>query len=442
MSKAHDDIRIVIFSSSIHIDFARALQADLFGDFICSIWNEGVFTPSTPILASLHGDLDNYDFAVCILSPDVKIVIKGAQWAAPSANIVYEVAAASAHLGVDRTFVLIPAIEKYSIPDYIKIMNYIEYKFNIDSALIRSTMGPPSFTIKQKALKLGRRPAASSEVFTKKKLEYAGALCFRLMDGKLQFLSVQSTAGRRVIPKGKVDRDEKITDAALRFAHDEGGVRGIPFASDVFFFRHFKMNPSIEQTIAVKIIQSEAEVEPLAKFREPKWHSLEEFKSVMFFDRTYKYVREARDLLEKLEEVIREGLKPGNQAAALPYRFEDGALQFLLITSLRSKRWILPKGNIELGEAPREAALREAREEAGIVGEAGPFLLGTYQYISEGRKHLVQTFPLRVEELQAEWPDKRERRREWFSVATAVDEVKEDQLKQIMLEFSRTHQAP
>jgi 8-oxo-dGTP pyrophosphatase MutT (NUDIX family) len=31
--------------------------------------------------------------------------------------------------------------------------------------------------------------------------------------------------------------------------------------------------------------------------------------------------------------------------------------------------WIFPKGHVEAGETPEEAAIRELREEAGVVGE-------------------------------------------------------------------------
>jgi 8-oxo-dGTP pyrophosphatase MutT (NUDIX family) len=41
----------------------------------------------------------------------------------------------------------------------------------------------------------------------------------------------------------------------------------------------------------------------------------------------------------------------------------------LLVRSKKNpKEWIFPKGHIEAGETPREAALRETREEAGADG--------------------------------------------------------------------------
>ena len=49
-------------------------------------------------------------------------------------------------------------------------------------------------------------------------------------------------------------------------------------------------------------------------------------------------------------------------------RTESGALDIALIRT-HERRWQLPKGWIEAGEAPEHAAVREVREEAGVDGE-------------------------------------------------------------------------
>ena len=57
---------------------------------------------------------------------------------------------------------------------------------------------------------------------------------------------------------------------------------------------------------------------------------------------------------------------PRTQFAALPYRRRKGQVQVLLITSLDTDRWILPKGWPMDGCTPAATAAQEAWEEAGI----------------------------------------------------------------------------
>jgi len=46
----------------------------------------------------------------------------------------------------------------------------------------------------------------------------------------------------------------------------------------------------------------------------------------------------------------------------------------LVVRSNDSRSWLFPKGHVERGERRCEAAAREAREEAGVVGRAGRFV--------------------------------------------------------------------
>ncbi len=69
------------------------------------------------------------------------------------------------------------------------------------------------------------------------------------------------------------------------------------------------------------------------------------------------------------------------QYGALPYRLrKDGQLEFLLVTSRTTRRWIIPKG-WPMGERPpHKVAAREALEEAGVEGRIGKRAVGHYHY--------------------------------------------------------------
>jgi 8-oxo-dGTP pyrophosphatase MutT (NUDIX family) len=116
------------------------------------------------------------------------------------------------------------------------------------------------------------------------------------------------------------------------------------------------------------------------------------------------------------------------QAAALPVR--DGRI--CLVTSRRRARWVIPKGRIERGCTPLEAAEREAWEEAGLFGHLRPSALGSYHYEKLGRSHLVSVFAMEVTLEHPTWPEFRERTREWVDVAEALSRIEEPGLRAIV----------
>lgn len=58
------------------------------------------------------------------------------------------------------------------------------------------------------------------------------------------------------------------------------------------------------------------------------------------------------------------------QAGAIVVRAGKTGPRILLVTARRNPdNWIFPKGHVEVGETLRDAAVREAREEAGVEGK-------------------------------------------------------------------------
>ncbi len=56
-------------------------------------------------------------------------------------------------------------------------------------------------------------------------------------------------------------------------------------------------------------------------------------------------------------------------AGGVIYREEDGGLEVCLIETQDRTAWQLPKGIIEPGETPEDAARREVSEETGLFGD-------------------------------------------------------------------------
>jgi len=123
------------------------------------------------------------------------------------------------------------------------------------------------------------------------------------------------------------------------------------------------------------------------------------------------------------------------QSGVIPCRLRDGQLEVLLITSRKKKRWIIPKGIIEFALTARESAVKEAEEEAGVLGKVSSERLGAYEYSKWGGTCRVEVFVLRVTKVRDEWQESRDRQREWLSVEKAARRVREEDLKSLILQL-------
>ena len=129
---------------------------------------------------------------------------------------------------------------------------------------------------------------------------------------------------------------------------------------------------------------------------------------------------------------------PDLQSGAVPFRWRAGGLEVLLTTSITSKRWICPKGNIALGLTSRASAVKEAFEEAGIRGYTFPRPLGIYEHKTKkhGRRP-VELYPMEVLYIDLRWPEKAARRRKWFRLDVAAAKVQEKGLPELLLALPR-----
>lgn len=129
--------------------------------------------------------------------------------------------------------------------------------------------------------------------------------------------------------------------------------------------------------------------------------------------------------------------EPAQQAAALVWRPARNGMEVLLITSRGTGRWVLPKGWPEKGEHYCDAALREAREEAGVEGKVSPDAIGSFVFdkdLGEGiaRNCEVFVFPVKLVKERSKWPEHKQRKRVWVSAERAATMVREPELAEII----------
>lgn len=136
--------------------------------------------------------------------------------------------------------------------------------------------------------------------------------------------------------------------------------------------------------------------------------------------------------------IARKVRRRRRQCAALPLvETTDGVTLVLLITSLETRRWVVPKGWAERGVAAHAQAAREAFEEAGLLGEIGRKPLGSYRYdkVRRGSPPIpvrVDVFPMRVTGHCEDWPEKGRRDAIWVEPEEAAALVDEPGLAAIL----------
>ncbi len=119
------------------------------------------------------------------------------------------------------------------------------------------------------------------------------------------------------------------------------------------------------------------------------------------------------------------------QSAVIPIRWRNGALEVLMITSRRKKRWVIPKGVKEPELSAADSAAKEALEEAGILGKVSTQPLGSYRYEKWGGTCEVQVFAMAVDTVLTDWEESY-RDRQWLSLDEARQRVREKELKAIL----------
>jgi phosphohistidine phosphatase len=114
------------------------------------------------------------------------------------------------------------------------------------------------------------------------------------------------------------------------------------------------------------------------------------------------------------------------QAAVIPYRIRKERVEVALVTTSRGKGWIVPKGSIDDGERPRDAAIREAEEEAGLRGIVARKPLGRYRHVNGNGPCRVDVYLMRVTNVLEHWLEDKLRRRRWMRIRDAAACLREE----------------
>lgn len=143
---------------------------------------------------------------------------------------------------------------------------------------------------------------------------------------------------------------------------------------------------------------------------------------------------------KKAKALVKKG-KSLRQVGTLPYRrLPSGEMQFLLLTSRATERFVIPKGWRMKGKPDWKAAAIEAEQEAGVLGEINRDPIGQYQYWKRFRSAFVPVtvfiYAMEVTGQAPAWQERKQRRREWVNRQQAKTLVDEPELMSLIEEFA------
>ncbi len=110
----------------------------------------------------------------------------------------------------------------------------------------------------------------------------------------------------------------------------------------------------------------------------------------------------------------------------------------ILVLQTLSGEWVLPKGKLEAGESPAEAAVREAREEAGVLTTVVRELESTRytrELASRPVEKTVHWFLMEATDTRVEVTEREFRVAEWLTVDEAASRLRWDEQRTLVESF-------
>jgi Predicted nucleotide-binding protein containing TIR-like domain len=147
---------VFIGSSAEGLKIAKTLQILL--DHACevTIWSQGVFGLSEGTLESLVNALDEYDFAILVLTADDLVTSREASITAPRDNVLFELGLFMGGLGRSRTFILYDRTSNLKLPSDLAGVSAATFEPH-SSGKLQSALGAAATRMEEQIARLGVR---------------------------------------------------------------------------------------------------------------------------------------------------------------------------------------------------------------------------------------------------------------------------------------------
>ncbi len=101
-----DQPAVFVSSSTQGLNFARAVRGLLADDAEITMWNEGFFEIGRTFIESLVSNVERFDFAILVMTPDDLRIKDGQNELQARDNVIFELGLFMEKLGCSRTFVV------------------------------------------------------------------------------------------------------------------------------------------------------------------------------------------------------------------------------------------------------------------------------------------------------------------------------------------------
>ena len=143
---------LFVGSSTEGLRIAKALQVLL--DHACevTIWSQGVFGLGQGTLESLVLALDEYDFAVLVLTADDLVTSRDALSAAPRDNVLFELGFSMGGLGRSRTFIVYDRTAGLKLPSDLAGVTPATFEPHL-SGNLQSALGAAATRVEEQVIR-------------------------------------------------------------------------------------------------------------------------------------------------------------------------------------------------------------------------------------------------------------------------------------------------
>jgi predicted nucleotide-binding protein len=148
--------RVFVGSSMEGLSVAEAIQVNLDKTCEVTLWNQGLFDVGEFTLDSLRNSIDNFDFAVLVLTPDDVLESRGEAKVSPRDNILFELGLCINHLGRERTLMVVDRSVDLKLPSDMAGVNPAKYQPHSSGNFV-AALGASCTKLKKVIKQLGPR---------------------------------------------------------------------------------------------------------------------------------------------------------------------------------------------------------------------------------------------------------------------------------------------